>query len=65
MVEELKSLSNQEDQSQIAFSDFKTTMTKYGAKLSKNEYHSLLMAFPGQEGGNKGPRINIARIYDQ
>jgi hypothetical protein len=23
------------------------------------------MAFPGQEGGNKGLRINIARIYDQ
>ena len=40
-------------------------MTKFGAKLSKQEFYSLLMAFPGQEGGNKGPRINIARIYDQ
>ena len=25
----------------------------------------MLKAFPGQEGGNKGVRINIARIYDQ
>jgi len=26
---------------------------------------SILTSFPGQEGGNKGKRINIARIFDQ
>ena len=40
-------------------------MGKFGAKLSNQDYYGLLMAFPGQEGGNKGPRINIARIYNQ
>lgn len=37
----------------------------YGGKLTKEESQSVLKSFPGQEGGNKGARLNIARLFDQ
>jgi len=40
-------------------------VAKFGGKLTKEEKDALIQSFPGQEGGDKGPRLNIARIYDQ
>ena len=48
----------------IAFSDFIKTVRAYGGKINKEESNALLQAFPGQEGGNKGARLNIARLFD-
>ena len=63
-INSLKRKANPNDESQILFSDFIITLRKYGAKLTLKEQDSLLQALPGQQSGNKGPILNIAKIYD-
>ena len=57
-------MADKDDQSQIAFVDFMKAVSMFGGRLSKEESESLLTALPGQEGGNKGARMNIARLFD-
>jgi len=37
---------------------------KSGVKLSEKEKTELIDSFPGMEGADQQPRLNIARIYD-
>jgi len=39
-------------------------VAKFGGKLNKQEQEQLLFSFPGKEGGSKGVRLDISRMYD-
>ena len=64
-IKDLKNKADKDDESQIYFVDFLYLIRKYGARLSAKEQEQLLQSFPGQEGGSKGERINVSRIFDQ
>ena len=40
-------------------------LSKYKAGLTDKEINEITAAFPGKQGGNKGARLNVSRIYDQ
>ena len=62
-IKALKLLADPENQSQIYFDDFVNTIKKFKGRLSSAELDYILEAFPGMEG-ERGPRMNIARIFD-
>lgn len=62
-IRSLKLFADPDNESQIYFDDFVSVMKKFRGDLSKKELAYILEAFPGMEG-DKGIRINIARIFD-
>jgi Ca2+-binding EF-hand superfamily protein len=64
-IDELKSNSDIDDQSQLFYVDFVKILRKYGAPISENEMLAIAKAFPGKQGGEKGIRLNVSRLYDQ
>lgn len=63
-IAKIKSLADKDDESQIVFNDFVRAAEKSGVKLSEKEKTELIDSFPGMEGADQQPRLNIARIYD-
>ena len=64
-IKELKKNSDVDDESQIYNEDFVKILLKFGADISEKEMKTIGKAFPGKQGGLKGTRLNVSRIYDQ
>lgn len=63
LIDALKAAADPENQSQIYVEDFLSICKKFGVKLKEDNEQAIIMAFPGEEG-ERGPKLNIARIFD-
>lgn len=61
----LKRKADPDDESQIAFEEFKAIIKRFGDHMSSKDQKLMLKVFPGSQSKVKGPIVNVARIYDQ
>lgn len=64
-ISKLRSVTDKDDESQVYKDDFIDVVNQFGGHLCRPELEELAKAFPGKDGGAKGVRLNVSRIYDQ